>query len=754
MTSPASLLTLTILVILGLLWLSATYRWRSSRQATVLRLVIYSGIVTLAYLAQLMDILSIEPVPGFSYQQFYNLALLSSVVMFGALTLGFLQTVHKQQIRYWLAGLAVVLLWITASRQWLPLPTNLPLPAMLAAAGWLGAIASAYIALAAAFGKQPSSKHRNRLRYWLIATTLHAASGLILFISPAVFFWAGSPLFVAGSVLAGYVVLSYHTPDLNRLIGRALRRLTATALLAAVFYLALATTIVVSRSGLQPINVFFWSTVLAIFLAIITQPTWLQIYRWLTLIILGRQERDDKELIRHFSRSLSSALDMQRLGDILINLMNEAFELNHGAVFINERGGGTRLSLRPLAHIGPNNLTYFEFGHQSLFVDYFRRGNKYLFQYDIDVLPQFAGLDPAERAWLSDLKMELFVPIVRQLEVMGILAFGARTKKSGFYEEDVELAVTMADQVVLAMDGARLFEQLATIGQEMGVMNEKFNALDQNKSDFLSIASHELRTPLTHIHGYSRMLLDLTEEEARDFAYVKTIVAGVAKGSERMKNIIDMMFDVTEANDGDMSLLLGPVNLGDLIRQASGPFLPALDERRIAFDTKGFEELPIIEADGSRLMLALENLLSNAIKYTPDGGLITIDAKPVIIDNVGSAVEITVIDSGIGIAPEHHERIFEKFFRVDDTNHHSTGRTKFKGAGPGLGLTLVKGIAEAHGGKVWVESPGHDEKRCPGSKFHFLIPLHPVSTGKKETRRQSQIETVQWSRKLKLPDAN
>jgi signal transduction histidine kinase len=214
-----------------------------------------------------------------------------------------------------------------------------------------------------------------------------------------------------------------------------------------------------------------------------------------------------------------------------------------------------------------------------------------------------------------------------------------------------------------------------------------------------------------------------------------------------MKSMIDLMFDVTEANVGEMNLFLGPVDLAEVIDQASRPFLPALDERRIAFGKTGVDELPVIEADGTRLVQAFENLIGNAIKYTPDGGLITVTGRAVVLDNIGSAVEIAVADNGIGIDPEHHERIFEKFFRVDDTDHHSTGKTKFKGAGPGLGLTLVKGMAEAHGGQVWVESLGQDEVNCPGSKFFFVLPLHPAKTSQEDKPRQSQIETVHWRSK-------
>jgi len=346
-----------------------------------------------------------------------------------------------------------------------------------------------------------------------------------------------------------------------------------------------------------------------------------------------------------------------------------------------------------------------------------------------------------EQAWLSGLGMELYVPIVRQHELNGLLAFGPRAQGTPYYDEDIDLMIALADQAALAIESARLFEQLALINQEVGELTGQLAGLDQDKSDFLSIASHELRTPLTHIHGYSRMLLDLTEEELQDPTYMKTIIDGIVQGSDRMKDVVDLMFDVTEADAGDINLFLGPVVVQEVIDQASRSFLPAFDERRIAFEQKKLKDLPIIEADGTRLMQAFENLIGNAIKYTPNGGMVTVEGRATVMDKVGPAVEIVVADTGIGIEPANHERIFEKFFRVDDSAHHSTGKTKFKGAGPGLGLTLVKGIVEAHGGKVWVESLGYDEVNCPGSKFFVVIPVH---SGRTKQRPQSQIETRHW----------
>ena len=243
---------------------------------------------------------------------------------------------------------------------------------------------------------------------------------------------------------------------------------------------------------------------------------------------------------------------------------------------------------------------------------------------------------------------------------------------------------------------------------------------------------------------------DFSDEELQNPVQVKGMVEGIIKGSDRMKQVLDIMFDVSEVHIGEMTLFSGPVNLASVVDQAVRPYLSALDDRRIAFAKNSLEDAPIIEADGTRLVQAFDNLISNAIKYTPDGGMVTVSCQAIVLDEIGSAVEVVITDTGIGIDPEYHDRIFEKFFRVDDPDHHSTGTTKFKGGGPGLGLTLVKGIVEAHGGKVWAESSGYSEETFPGSKFFVILPLHAVSIIKEESEeqeKQSQIETVHWRSK-------
>src|SRR5690606_33710134 len=158
---------------------------------------------------------------------------------------------------------------------------------------------------------------------------------------------------------------------------------------------------------------------------------------------------------------------------------------------------------------------------------------------------------------------------------------------------------------------------------------------------------------------------------------------------------------------------------------AVGQFGNALRQRNLLLKMRGIEALPSLRGDYRRLVQAFANLIGNAIKYTPDHGTVTIEGTIIPGGDGAEFVEVVIADTGIGIEPQFHQLIFEKFFRIGDPELHSTGMTKFKGAGPGLGLHIAKGVVEAHGGSIWVESEGEDEERLPGSRFHVILPTVP-----------------------------
>jgi signal transduction histidine kinase len=146
-------------------------------------------------------------------------------------------------------------------------------------------------------------------------------------------------------------------------------------------------------------------------------------------------------------------------------------------------------------------------------------------------------------------------------------------------------------------------------------------------------------------------------------------------------------------------------------------------ERQLAIDIGDLSGLPRIQADPALLLKVFQNVIVNAIKYTPDGGRVTISGRKLLDEKLGDCVEVQVRDTGIGIDPDYLELIFEKFYQTGKTALHSTGKTTFKGGGPGLGLSIARGVIQAHGGRIWAESKGHDEAACPGSCFHILLPV-------------------------------
>lgn len=257
--------------------------------------------------------------------------------------------------------------------------------------------------------------------------------------------------------------------------------------------------------------------------------------------------------------------------------------------------------------------------------------------------------------------------------------------------------------------------RISYMENELETLKSKLERLDKSKSNFIAVAAHELKTPLTLIEGYAAMISDSISRESDS---VQMLVQGIHNGMQRLREIVDDMIDVSLIDNNLMSLSFQPLWLNRIFNLGMAEFKPTLEKRKQKLEVKAFPgSNELIFGDQERIYQAIKNLLSNAIKYTPDGGRITVDGR-----TLPGFIEITITDTGIGISPENQLLIFEKFGQLGNVSLHSSGKTKFKGGGPGLGLPIVKGIVEAHGGTIWVESPGHDEEKCPGSTFHMLLP--------------------------------
>ncbi len=309
------------------------------------------------------------------------------------------------------------------------------------------------------------------------------------------------------------------------------------------------------------------------------------------------------------------------------------------------------------------------------------------------------------------LRSIMCVPLISRGEMLGALYVENRSIRNRFKEEDLPPLILFANQAAVAIENAAMNESLEKAYQAL----EK---LDKTKSDFIDIAAHELRTPLTVIKGYVHLLQQRIADDPKSVE----LLEGITSGQARIYEVVNSMLDVARIDSDVLCVTRNPVQLDRVINKVANEFSEALDNRRQTLHYEGLDTLPTIQADGQLLYKVFYQLVNNAIKYTPDEGRITISGH-FIPNETTPVVEVIVSDTGVGIAPENHDVIFEKFYQTGKVAFHSSGKTKFKGGGPGLGLAIARGIVQAHQGRIWVESPECNEETLPGSRFHVVLPL-------------------------------
>src|SRR5262249_17014402 len=277
-------------------------------------------------------------------------------------------------------------------------------------------------------------------------------------------------------------------------------------------------------------------------------------------------------------------------------------------------------------------------------------------------------------------------------------------KEAGsFSPEIVNLLQTFATQSALAIQNARLFREIEDKSRQI-------EAANRHKSEFLANMSHELRTPLNAIIGFSEVLQEklfgeLNEKQAE---YTDDILTS----GRHLLSLINEILDLSKVEAGRMELEPSTFDLPLAIENARIFVRERATKHGINLDVNIDERLGDYVGDERKIKQILLNLLSNAVKFTPEGGRISITAN-----KTDNGAEISVSDTGIGIAPEDRAKIFEEFRQVGGDYAHKT-------EGTGLGLTLAKKFVELHGGKIWVES-----EVGKGSTFSFTLPerLSPPS---------------------------
>ena len=309
-------------------------------------------------------------------------------------------------------------------------------------------------------------------------------------------------------------------------------------------------------------------------------------------------------------------------------------------------------------------------------------------------------------------------PLISHQQVLGYL--GADKGGSSCTQEDLNLLLTIASHVAVAIDNARAYQDMEKLAQsleerikdrtaDLQSANERLKELDRLKSAFVSIVSHELRTPMTSIKGLVENMMDgltgsLNERQSFYLSRVKHNI-------ERLTRMINDLLDLSRIEAGKMELQCSAVNVGSLGREVVELLQPLAKERQLTLRAEIIDTIPIIQADRDKLIQILTNLITNAIKFTEPAGIVSVNIQREEDGSVSTCVQ----DTGCGIPIEEQQTIFERFYRGQTSD--------VKNRGAGLGLAITKSLVELQNGSIRVSSsPGK------GSQFSFNIPAQPTET--------------------------
>ncbi len=465
-----------------------------------------------------------------------------------------------------------------------------------------------------------------------------------------------------------------------------------------------------------------------------------------------RRKNRELTLLNEIARRIAGHRGLDELLQAILEDVINVFEAHGGGIYLADRPGGG-LQLAAHRNIAPDILA------------------------DIQQVPQGTGMAarvaasgrPQSSADLrSDPRLRSqairaagwrgfqAIPLSAKQQTVGVLFLYHRDHRV-LNRDELHLLVAIGHQVGSAIQGAELYEalrwqnrlteasnrelkrsrrQLRENLDQAQRHNRELARLERMKSNFMALASHELRTPLTCILSGTQLLGQRLD--ARLDAEEQQLLAALAQGGERLDQIVRDMLEAARLESNSIYLAREKVDLHQILLEVQGEFQPILQERRLGFELHAVPEGVELTGDAYHLQRTFARLLENAVKYTPAGGGIEIRSRlrcfaelhgereslgrfsPAFFQDTlgGPLVQVTVADSGIGIPAEEQLRVFDKFYELGNIEAHSTSRTEFGGKGFGLGLTLVKGMVEAHGGMVWVESAP-----AGGSAFHVLLPV-------------------------------
>lgn len=408
----------------------------------------------------------------------------------------------------------------------------------------------------------------------------------------------------------------------------------------------------------------------------------------LELVQLAANQDDEATLCALFMQRLLDLFPAAEAGSVWLYLPEEA------ALTLCASQGYDASALRQIRlPLGSSFARSFYTGHPHLYAGPEEAAEL------LDELPSSQRALYRAAAGVQHPKSIMTAPLRAGESKLGLVVLANLRGPSRFTPDDLERLQPVADLLALAVSNA----QSQTALRAAQAANEASSVRDES----IAFLAHEMRTPLTSIKGYATaLLMDQVEFDASE---QREFLEHIDRECDSLIQLIEDLLESSVLNAGILELHRQPVRVPRLVKEVVDEIGRTATRHRILVDFPG--ESPLIQADPTRLAQVLRNLLENAVKYSPQGGLIVVRGE-----TLPDQLLISVADQGVGIAPEHLNRLFEKFFRV------KSGATRAT-IGSGLGLPIARSIVQAHGGKIWAES-----QLGQGSTFYLTLPLtHPAT---------------------------
>ena len=608
---------------------------------------------------------------------------------------------------------SLVLLAMSVPRAWLPGPVGQFGGAVAGLLFWIVAYGkSALLVRERLIQSRRQPLHRNRVAYWVLITITFASADLLYFFRGGL---VTELIRFAGIALAVYATLSLYLGDIQRLGRRIAGNLTAALFIGSLFSGGLGLMRLIG--DLPEAQVSFALTMICGFLY---YPSYRLVRRIASLIVPNMVNPSVGWIVGEYGHRISKLIELNRLEAEVIGLISQGMGLEHGTLFLVNQPAGDNpaYQFRSVQSSTEEVLILGTLYPEDPLAQYLSYHRAPLTQYEIDLLPRFQEGHGASRRWLMDMGIDVYVPIFAQNSWIGLLALGPKLSGQPYDRFELDLLATVADQTAVALENARLFDDLVVVNKELQETltrleqaNSKLQESDRLKSAFISVVSHELRTPFANV-GFALNLIERYGIESWQEGQ-REEWHNLHKGIEQARKMVEDLVTFATFLSKRGQLNLTGINFTELIAETAQIMEPLARQKKLqlrigarAGDPFANGHPPRVNGDRDRLADVLHHLLQNALKFTPEEGCIDLSYW-----SEGDRAYVAVQDNGIGIPADKLSSIWEGFNQMADPVRRGA-------EGLGLGLPLVMYVIRAHGGDVWADS-----ELDQGSTFGFWIPL-------------------------------